>query len=135
MNRINPLHVGGLLIMILIFLIFKLSGVKNELLEVKNDYKETLIIANELNELSKIYSDKQELKKSLNRVLRQSSLRSAYISKKFGKSSVVISSESMTQTAINSFMTKILNGSYNIVSFKIKRLSAKNVSLKMEIKW
>ena len=39
MNRINPLHIGALLIAILLFSMFKLSSVTSELKEVKLDYK------------------------------------------------------------------------------------------------
>jgi len=135
MNRINPLHVGALLVVILIFVMLKLSGAKEELKEAKNSYEETFTIATELNGLSEIYADKKDVKKSLTRILKQSSLKSANIDEKFTKSSVVISSERMNKTALNSLMGKILNGSYNVTVLKIKRLSDKHVSLKMEIKW
>ncbi len=135
MNRINPLHVGALLVVILIFVVLKLNGAKEELQDTKSSYEETLTIATELNGLSEIYSDKKDVKKSLTRILKQSSLKSANIDKKFGKSSVVISSESMDKTALNSLMGKILNGSYDVTALKIKRLSDIHVSLKMEIKW
>ena len=135
MNRINPLHVVALLVVILIFVVLKLNGAKEELQDTKSSYEETLTIATELNGLSEIYSDKKDVKKSLTRILKQSSLKSANIDKKFGKSSVVISSESMDKTALNSLMGKILNGSYDVTALKIKRLSDIHVSLKMEIKW
>ncbi len=135
MNRVNPLHIGILLVVLLSFVILELNGIKDELIEVKESYKETLVMARELNALDGVYSDKQRIKKSLSRILKQSSLKSANIKQNIGKSSVVLSSASMSKVAINSLMAKILNGSYDLTSLKIKRLSAKTVSLKMEIKW
>ena len=135
MNRINPLHVGGLLIVILIFTLVQLSTVKEELVELKLDYKETETLASKLSGLKSVYSDKNAVKKSLERVLQLSSIRSAKIEKKSKKSSVVLSSASMNRNALNALMGKLLNGAYQINSFKIKKLSESKVSFVMEIKW
>ncbi len=135
MNRINPLHIGALLVAILLFSIFKLSSVKSELAEVKLDYKETEILATKLSGLKSVYADKKAVKKSLTRVLKLSSLRSANIEKKSKKNSVVLSCASMDKNALNALMGKLLNGAYQINSFKIKKLSESKVSLIMEIKW
>ena len=48
---------------------------------------------------------------------------------------MIISSQSMDKVALNSLMSKILNGSYNVRSMKIKRLSDTNVNFSMEIQW
>ena len=135
MNNLNPLHIVALLVVILIFFTMKLSGAKDDLTQNKELYKETLQLATELKGLKKIYPDKNGVKKSINRILKQSSLKSANIKQKVANSSMVLSSESMSKTALNSLMGKLLNGSYNISSLKIKKLSEKNASLSMEIKW
>jgi len=135
MNRINPLHIGALIIVILAFFIFKLGEAKKEYHDVNVQYKETLKLSTELVGLREVYGDKNSIKKSLNRILHQSSLRSANIIKKVTSTGLKISSESMDRRALNSLMGKMLNGSYNIASLKIKRLSDKTASLKMEIKW
>jgi len=135
MNRINPLHIGALLIVVLAFFIFNLGKVKEELHHDNILYKETLTLSTHLVGLRDVYGDKNAIKKSINRILHQSSLRSAKIAKKITSTGLKISSESMDRRALNSLMGKILNGSYNIASLKIKRLSDKTASLKMEIKW
>ena len=135
MNRINPLHIGALLIVILAFFIFKLGKAKEELHDANILYKETLTLSTELVGLREVYGDKNSIKKSINRILHQSSLRSANIVKKVTSTGLKISSESMDRRALNSLMGKMLNGSYNIASLKIKRLSDKTASLKMEIRW
>ena len=135
MNRVNPLHIGVLLCVVFIFVVFNLSKAKSELDEVKNSYRDTMKVATKLQALNEIYSDKQSVEKSLNRLLKQSSIKSAKIQKKIGTSSIVLVSKSINKTALTSLMAKVLNGSYNIVSLKIKRLSNKNASLEIEIKW
>ena len=135
MNRVNPIHIAILLIVILGFFMMKLSSAKEELIEIKDLYQETLQLSTELKGLSEVYSDKNSVKKSLSKVLKHPSLSSLEIKQKVTKSSMVLSSESMSKTALNLLMGKLLNGSYNIYSLKIKRLSDKKASFKMEIKW
>ena len=135
MNQINPLHLGLLLIVVLVFITFKLNGVKAELLEVKESYKETLVVATELKELKKVYADRKKLTKALQRILQLSSLRLSNIVKTSKKSQMIISSKSMDKKALNILMTKILNANFNIKSLKIKQLNEKKASLYMEIKW
>ena len=135
MNKINPLHIGVLLIVFLAFFVFKLSGIKSELIQTKELYAQTRTAAQDLNGLKKVYADKQKIKKSINRVLRQSSLRSAKIEKKLTQTGIILSSTSMDKNALNSFMSKILNGSYLIYGMKIKKLDAHRVSMKLEIRW
>jgi len=135
MSRINPLHIIGLLVVVLLFFMMKLGGAKDELEHAKESYKETLKIATQLNGLKGVYADNKRVKKSLNRLLRQPSLTQANIQKKFTATGVILSSDGMGKKALNSLMGKLLNGSYNIYSFKIKRLTKDSASLKMEIKW
>jgi len=135
MNRINPLHIGALLVVVLLFSIFKLSGAKSDLSEVKAEFRETQELATKLSGLKSTYADKKSVKKSLERVLKISSLRSANIVKKSTKGAIVLSSSSMDKNALNSLMGKLLNGAYQINSFKIKKLSDSKVSFEMEIKW
>jgi len=135
MNHLNPLHIGLLLIVILLFLSSKLIESKTEFLEAKNSYNETQKVAITLSALKKVYADKQRLKKSLYRILQLSSLRSADILKTTKKSEIILSSKSMEKKALNSLMGKILNANFNIKILKIKKLSDKKASLYMEIKW
>ena len=135
MSRINPLYIVALLLLVLIFMFAQLSSVKDELVEVKNEYKEVSGIASELVGLKRIYGDAKKSKKMLQRVLRSSSLKSANIVQKSKKSTINLSAESISKSALNFLMGKILNGTYNITSFKMRKLSETNVSFEMEIKW
>ena len=135
MNRLNPLHIGALLIVVLLFISSKLVESKNQLLEAKISYQETQKVAIELSDLKKVYADKKRLKKSLYKILQLSSLRSANIIKTTKKSEIILSSKSMEKKALNSLLGKILNANFNIKILKIKKLSDKKASLYMEIKW
>jgi len=135
MNRLNPLHIGALLIVVLLFISSKLVESKNQLLEAKSSYQETQKVAIELSDLKKVYADKKRLKKSLYKILQLSSLRSANIVKITKKSEIILSSKSMEKKALNSLLGKILNANFNIKILKIKKLSDKKASLYMEIKW
>ena len=135
MSRINPIYTAVLLMLVLILVSFSLSSAKSELKEVKDNYKTTLKLSEDLNALKETYADKIKVKKSLQKILNQSSLRSSKIIQNLKKSSVTINSEGMDINALNLLMGKLLNNSYNIKSLSIYRLSDTHVSLKMEIKW
>ena len=135
MKSVNPLHIIVLLFVVLVFLLLQLSQAKEGLVESKAVYKETLTLATQLKLLDKAYGDKKSVRKSIGIVLKQHSLKSTNIVQSIGKSSMIISSQSMDKVALNSLMSKILNGSYNVRSMKIKRLSDTNVNFSMEIQW
>ncbi len=135
MNRINPIHIAILFIVILAFVMMKLHDAKVELAQNQESYQKTLLLANQIKGLKHSYFNKIKIQKSLGRVLRQSTLRSANITKKITNSGILLTSESMNISALNLLMSKILNGTYNISNLKIKRLSNENASLRLEIKW
>lgn len=135
MNRINPLHIVVLLVVVLIFFIYKLNLAKDEFAQTKEQYHETLELTTKLSGLNEVYFDKNKIKKSIDRIVKQSSLRSANISQKTTNSSIVLTSDSIDKTALNSLMGNFLNGSYNIASFHIKSINSNSASFKMEIKW
>jgi len=135
MNRINPIHIAILLVVILAFIIMKLHDAKEELAQNKESYQKTLVLADKIKGLQSSYFNKIKIQKSLERLLRQSSLRSANITKKVTNSGILLTSESMDIKALNLLMGKILNGAYNISNLKIKRLNNEKASLKLEIKW
>ncbi|NOR57771.1 MAG: hypothetical protein GQ474_04535 [Sulfurimonas sp.] len=125
MNRINPLYLGLFLIVLLLFVSFKLSSAKGELSEAKEAYKESSKLSTELSGLKKVYSKKVNL----------SSLKSASVVQKRTKTGVILSSAVMSSKELNALMSRVLNGAYNITELKIKKLSPTKASLHLEIKW
>jgi len=134
MNRVNPLHLGVLLLVILALSVFSLNSAKQELKDVKLSYKETSKIANELRSLKSVYNNKS-LEKSLKRLLKNNILKGVEIDARFKRNNVKISAKSIDKNGLNFLMGKILNSTYNVVSLDIKKLSEEKASLKMEIKW
>jgi hypothetical protein len=135
MNRVNPLHIIALLLVVLIFVVFKLSGAKDKLVDVKESFNKTQIIATELNGLKKVYDNKTKTKKELLKILNLSSLRNSSIQKDMKKTGIKISSQSVDKRVLNTLMGKVLNGSFNVKSFKVKKLDEHKASFDMEIKW
>jgi len=135
MNRVNPLQIALLLVVVIAFLLFKLTSLKEELLEATESYKTSEKLAIDLNSLKSVYVNPKKTKKAINRILSQRSLRGANLEIKREKKSIKITTESIDTAALNSLMGKVLNGSYNITLLKIKRLSETKASLVLEIKW
>jgi len=135
MNRINPLYIGAVLIGILLLLVIKLNSAKSNLEDIKSEYKETKQMVSQLTSLRNSYGKKEKIKKSLQRVLNLSSVKSADIKQVSMKNGLSFSSSSMDKKSLDALMGKLLNGTYNIEKFKIKKLSDEKVSFEMEIKW
>lgn len=135
MNKINPLHIGVLLLVLLVFFMFKLSGVQQKLKDTKHHYIQTQTVAEELSGLKKEYANKQNIQKSINRILQNSALRTANITKKSTRKGLILSADSMDRVALNFFMSKILNGTFMIKGMQIKKLDEHHVSMNLEIQW
>ena len=135
MNRINPIHIAILLVVVLLFSIVKLNAAKEELSSVKASYKETLQLATKINGLKRNYFDKVKVQSEIGRILRKPTLRRANIVKKVTNSGILLRSQSMDLKALNTLFGKVLNATFYISELKIKRLSKKNASFTMEIKW
>ena len=135
MNRINPLHIGLLLVVILMFLVFNLSNTKSELAEAEKAYTQTAKLSTRLSGLKEVYDDKERIKSSLKRILEQSSLKSTNIEQELKRTGIIISSQDMDINALNFLMSKLLNGSYHISTVKITKHSKTTASFYLEITW
>jgi len=108
MNRINPIHIAILLIVVLGFFVMKLGSAKEELSQTKALYQETLQLSTQLKGLREVYSDKNGVKKSLAKILRHKSLSSYSIKKKTTNSGILISSDSINKIGLNLLVGKIV---------------------------
>jgi len=134
-NRINPLYIGALLVMLLMLSLYLLSGAKQSLLEEKESFKQTQKIANELSGLKKTYANQKKSKRSIQRILAQPSLKLAEIKAEYKKSGLKLHSKSIDKRGLDFLMGKLLNASYDIRKLKIKRLGDEQASFELEIKW
>jgi len=135
MNQINPLQIGGLLVVVILFLFFKISGVQSEILEADKHFKKIEKLALDVSALKNVYADKKRIQKSLQKIFSNRKLQSANLKIENKNKKIKVSSESMDSIALNYLMGKILNDSYNITTLKIKQLSKEKASFEMEIKW
>lgn len=135
MNRVNPVYVGVLLVMLLIMSLYLLNSAKDTLVESKKSFKETQKIANEIKGLKDTYANEVVIKKNIIRLLSHNSFKSAKIKAEYKNSGVKIFSDNMDKKALDLLMGKILNSSYDIRRLEIKRLSENIAQLEMEIRW
>ncbi len=134
MNNLNPLHIGALLAIVVVFLFVKLDGAKAELKEVQKSFKESEKVAVDVSSLKSVYADKKKIQKSLESIFNRAK-RTTELKIKHNKDSVFVSANSIETSALNALMGKILNGTFNITQLKIRKLSETKASLEMEIKW
>ena len=135
MNRVNPVHIIILLVVLLAFVMLKLTTAREQLTNEKEAYAKTLVLADKIKGLKSTYFNKTKVQKEINKLLRRSILRSANIEKKVTHSSLLLSSENMNIRSLNFLLGKILNGTYVVSELKIKRLSDKTAAIRLEIKW
>jgi biopolymer transport protein ExbB/TolQ len=135
MNRLHPLHIGALLVVVLLFSFFKLNAAKQQLHQVQKSYKESKHLALELSALKDTYGNKKKIQKQIQKIAALRSLSNAKIQTLWKKKGVVLRSSSLDLKALNLFMGKILNGNFNIVKLKITKKDDLRASLEMEIQW
>ena len=133
MNHVNPLHIGGLLGVIILFLFFLLSSAKEEFKTAKEEFATSQDVAVALSGLKKVYANSTKTSRALDRILSQRSIKEAKLSIKKTKKIYKISAKSLQAKTVRALMGKLLNGSYKITQLKIKRLSESKASLDMEI--
>ncbi len=135
MNRVNPLHIIILLIVLLAFVMLKLNAAKEELVDTKSSYNQTVVLADKIKGLKSSYVNKTKVQRTINKILRSSILRASNITEKVTNSSILLTSKNMNIRSLNFLLGKILNGNYIVSELQIKQLSDKKASLQLEIKW
>lgn len=133
MKNVHPLHIFALIAIILVFLLIQVRESRDTLQVSKTQYKEVQALASELQGLQKAYGDRQSVEKSLATILKQRSLRGVKIQQTATKNGIRVEAKSMDKRALESLMSKILNGAYPVHSLDIKALSPSKVSFTMEI--
>ena len=135
MNRLNPLYVGILLLLLLAFFVMQLAEAKKELHEEKKLYEKSLKLALETSALKKAFADKTKEKREILHILTSSVLKNADVKKKLTNSGIYISAKNMDRNALNYFMGKILNATFVITKLQIQKTSENKATLEVKIKW
>ncbi len=132
MNRVNPIYILILLVMLLGFFSIKLMHAKVELTNAQKSYEETLVLVNSLTSLKNIYENKKENKASLERILLGTSVD---LEEQIKKNSILLQAQAIDYTNINRLVSKLLNSSFEISILEIRKQSDEKAKLAMEIKW
>ena len=132
--KMNPLYIGILLIMALIFAIYRLNESKTELHDSKIALAKIENMANEIDALKRSWDAPKATKKALERLLKSPALKSANIQKVKKRGLVILKSKKANLKATNYFFVKLFNGAYALEKFEIKRLNEESVSFSVEIR-
>jgi len=134
MNKVNPLHIVALLFVFILFLLFQIASVKKQLTATVDSLHQSKEIALKTVAYKEFYN-KEKVKKALERLVRQPSLKNAGIIVQKDKDRLTMEAKSLSLATLNSLMSKIFNGAYTISRLSIKRVDAQHASLQMEITW
>jgi hypothetical protein len=135
MNKLNPLHLIALVIVLILFTTLQLSQVHTQLNEQKETLKQTQKLAIEISALKNAYTDATKIKQSLQKILKHPSLKKAKFQITHTKNSTKISAASLSLKELETCSSKILNGVYNIKMLKIKKIDTNFASFEVEIAW
>ncbi|MEO1954890.1 MAG: hypothetical protein ABGW74_09310 [Campylobacterales bacterium] len=135
MNRINPIHIFILIVVLFGFFTFKLNQTKEELRNIKNEYKKTLDVAIQIDAFKKSYKNKTQIKKKINKILKSHTLRKVNITKEIKNSKIILKSKEMDIASLNYLMGKVLNSTFIVSKLSIKKINNKKATFMMEIQW
>ena len=131
--KINPLYVGLLLIVALIFSVYQLGQSKAQLHESKNALVKVEAMAEEIDALKRAWDSPKSTTTALNRLLKAPQLKSANIQKTKKRGLITLKSKKANLKATNYFFVKLFNGAYILKKFDVERLDDESVSFSVEI--
>ena len=131
--KINPLYIGLLLIVALIFSVYQLGESKSQLHESKNSLLKIEAMAEEIDALKRAWDSPKSTTTALNRLLKAPQLKSANIQKSKKRGLIVLKSKKANLKATNYFFVKLFNGAYILKKFDVERLDDESVSFSVEI--
>jgi len=131
--KINPLYIGLLLVIALIFSIYRLNESKIELHDNKIALVKIENMADEIDALKRAWDSPKTTTAALKRLLKSPALKSANIQKVKKRGVVILKSKKANLKATNYFFVKLFNGAYTLDKFEVKRLDEESVSFSVEI--
>lgn len=132
MSRLNPLYILLLSFIVALFAAYSASKKQTELEELQSEYHTKEDIALRLHALKKAYSPKR--KRELLRLLGSGLLKKSAIHYSDKKDRLIISGTGVDVKAANTIVSKVLNGTYNLKRFSLRR-AKEGIDLEMEIVW
>lgn len=121
MNKLNPLYILLLCIIISLISFFKLSEIKNEFINSSNNLIIFTKNAREYNDLKNSWLNKNEIKKRVNNLLRN--FKSSNYNKNEKKTYISIEFKSINKKKLSKFLNKLLNQKFILNKLVIKENS------------
>lgn len=132
--KINPLYVALLLIVTLLFVVYKLNASNAQLHDSKISLVKIEAMAEEIDALKRAWDAPKESTKALTRLLKAPQLKTANIQETKKRGRIILKSDKANLKATNYFFVKLFNGAYILEKFDIKRLDDESVSFSVEIR-
>jgi len=132
MNKINPLHIIALLVVIVLFVFMQIRSAKEELSADSIALKNGKEIALQTTAYRNMYINKGNLKNTLKRIVQQNP---GHLTLKQNAHTIDISSKELSLSELDSLMSRILNGAFKITKLQISKVDKKRASLQLEITW
>jgi len=133
-QEINPIYIILLLIVVLIFVLFKLMYAKAELHEEQNNFHKTKEMVHHIVELQQNWDSPKRTKNALTRILKSSLLRNSGIIRKDKRGAVELHCSSINAKSASYLISRLLNEPFTLNTMTIKRLNKEEASFSVEIK-
>lgn len=132
MNRLNPLYILLLTLILALFAAYSASKKQQELESLQSEYSIKKDIALHLHALKKAYSPKR--KRELLQLLHSSRFKKSGIKTEDKRERLLITGKNIDIKAANILLSRLFNNTYNLDKLSVTK--AKNgVDLKVEVVW
>ncbi|MCG3684464.1 hypothetical protein [Aliarcobacter butzleri] len=121
MNRINPLYIIGLFLVLVLISFISLSNQKNLFYNKKNQLSDLEIRFKEYYDISNFWKNEKYINETIDEILNSSLLKDEDIVKIVTKDNIKLKLETASEQNLDSFLNMILNKQLIIKKLEIKR--------------
>ena len=133
MKRLNPIYLLSFAIVLTVYAAFSVHQERIRLKTAQNQYDKAKDLARKLRSIQNAYGVKKKI--YLLRTLRSNRSLYAKLKVKEKKKSLKIEAASLPVREALFLLSKIFNGTYNIVDLAFRKEGKGNVALSLEIRW
>lgn len=130
MNKLNPIYIIALLLVICFISSLHLDNKKDEYLIANKNFKSLETKISGYKDYKKKWLDEKKIVSKLNSILRSSKFRNEKILKTQSGKIIKVKIESLNQKLLNSFLNRVLNQ-----KFVLRKLQIKKSSIYLEIRY
>ncbi|MFX4219281.1 hypothetical protein ACOL3B_10345 [Aliarcobacter butzleri] len=121
MNRINPLYIIGLFLVLVLISFISLSNQKNLFYNKINQFSDLEIKFKEYYDISNFWKNEKYINETIDEILNSSLLKNENIVKIVTKDNIKLKLETTSEQNLDSFLNMILNKQLIIRKLEIKR--------------